>query len=364
MSNSGNGRGIDLDLASLAGEGAQQKVERREGSEPLPYDVYGQVPSEGGTETTYYGRPAIKEPVWIWSVPAYFFVGGATGAAATLGAVAQAIDNDGLRPLVRNCRVLSAAGGALGTFFLVIDLGRPERFLNMLRVFRPSSPLNVGSWILSATSALAFSAAVAERSSGAVRRIGDLAGLGAGVTGIPMAGYTAVLLANTAVPLWQGTRRSMPLLFVSSSIASAAALLQMPDIDDRQERTLTAFDLMGSVAELAAAGLVGREAATVEEVGRSLNEGLGGTLWNASKYLSIASLGISLLPGGAAAKRRIGALLGIAGSLATRFAVFHAGKASSRDPRATFAMQRAGLGGKEATGRAAVTGPDGRRSDA
>jgi formate-dependent nitrite reductase membrane component NrfD len=357
MNRGGNGRGIDIDLASLTGEGAQQEVDRREGSEPLPYDVHAEVPSEG-EGATYYGRPALKEPVWIWSVPAYFFVGGAAGAAATLGAVAQAIDNDGLRPLIRNCRMLSAAGGALGTFFLIIDLGRPERFLNMLRVWRPSSPLNVGSWVLSATTGLAFSAAIAERSSGAVRRSGDLAGLGAGVTGIPMAGYTAVLLANSAVPLWQGTRRSMPLLFVASAVASAAALLQLPDIDSRQERALSTFDLLGSVGELAAASLVGREAARVEEVGRSLNEGLGGTLWNASKYLSLASLAVSLLPGGTAARRRVSALLGILGGLATRYAIFHAGKASSRDPRATFAMQRAGYGGKEATGRAAVTGPE------
>src|SRR5438874_11336372 len=88
----------------------------------------------GRQDPSYYDRPVLKEPVWKWYVPAYFYVGGAAGAAATLGAAAQLADRRGLAGLIRRCRWIAAAGGAVGTGLLVVDLGRPERFLNMLRV--------------------------------------------------------------------------------------------------------------------------------------------------------------------------------------------------------------------------------------
>src|SRR5947209_16363355 len=87
----------------------------------------------------YYGLPLLKEPVWTWEVPAYFFVGGAAGAAAMIAAAAQIA---GGRPdLVRDARWLAAGGAALSTPLLISDLGRPERFLNMMRVFKPQSPM-------------------------------------------------------------------------------------------------------------------------------------------------------------------------------------------------------------------------------
>src|SRR5688572_10998726 len=97
---------------------------------------------------TYYDQPMLKRPVWIWSVPVYFYVGGVAGAALVLGAAAQTVDAPGLRGLIRKCRWIGAIGHGLGTFLLIIDLGRPERFLNMLRTFNPRSPLSVGSWVL------------------------------------------------------------------------------------------------------------------------------------------------------------------------------------------------------------------------
>ena len=88
--------------------------------------------------TTYYGLPVIKEPVWTWEVPAYFYVGGAAGAAATIGATLQVLDGDNSELLVRRCRDIAAAGTLAGSALLISDLGRPERFLNMLRVFKPA----------------------------------------------------------------------------------------------------------------------------------------------------------------------------------------------------------------------------------
>jgi hypothetical protein len=228
----------------------------------------------------------------------------------------------------------------------------------MLRVFRPSSPMSVGSWVLAGIAPLAGAAALTAGSGGLLGTAGDTAGLGAGALGIPLAGYTAVLLSNTAVPVWQGTRRSLPALFVSSGMSTAASLLGMLDLNDREERVVRRFGIAGRAVDLVASRAVEREADRVDAVGKPLHEGLSGALWKASEALTAASLVSSLLPGKRTRLRRVveGAL-GAAGSLAMRFAVFHAGKASAREPRATFHQQRAGFGGAEVTGREAASAP-------
>lgn len=309
---------------------------------------------------TYYDRPVLKEPVWIWSVPAYFAVGGAAGAAAILGAAAQL--RGGLDELVGRCRWIAAAGTTVGTVLLVIDLGRPERFLNMLRVFRPSSPMSVGSWVLAATAGAATVSAVAHDRDGAVGVLGDTAGLGSGVLGGPLAGYTAVLVSNTAVPAWQGARRTLPLLFTGSSVAGAASVLQLFDLDRAEASAVRTFHVVGSLWELAAGEAVEREAGHVERVGRPYQEGASGALWKTAKVATGLSLATSLVPGLARWKRVVAGVLGILGAFLVRFSVFQAGKVSSRDPRATFGSQRAGRGALEVTGTAGVTGPGDERA--
>ncbi len=108
------------------------------------------VNSEISEAHGYYGLPTLKAPVWTWEIPAYFFVGGAAGAAAVIASTARLA---GGRPdLVRDARWIAAIGGAISPPLLVADLGRPERFLNMLRVFKLQSPMSVGAWTLVAFS--------------------------------------------------------------------------------------------------------------------------------------------------------------------------------------------------------------------
>jgi formate-dependent nitrite reductase membrane component NrfD len=285
---------------------------------------------------TYYDLPAIKEPVWIWAVPAYFYLGGAAGAAATLGAAAQR--KPGLRGLVRRCRRIAFVGSATGAVLLIIDLGRPERFLNMLRVFRPTSAMSVGSWLLAAFNGLIGTAVTLEG-----RVVGELAGLAAGAAGAPLSGYTGVLLSDTAVPLWQGSGTTLPVLFVASGVSAASSLLDLTDLSEAERKVVRRYGLAGQAAEVAAMLALESEADRVESVGKPLKTGLGGSLWKAAKALAGVGLFLSLIPQ-TEGRRKLSGLVGSLGSLAVRFAIFHAGKASARDPRATFDQQRAGLG--------------------
>jgi formate-dependent nitrite reductase membrane component NrfD len=109
--------------------------------------------------TSYYGRPVVKPAPWGHDIAAYLFLGGLAGGSALLAAGAQLTGRDTLR---RNCRLAAISAVGLGTVALVRDLGRPERFLNMLRTIKLTSPMSLGSWILSAFSAGAGVAAAAE----------------------------------------------------------------------------------------------------------------------------------------------------------------------------------------------------------
>jgi formate-dependent nitrite reductase membrane component NrfD len=298
-----------------------------------------EITAEPETSTTYYERPAIKEPVWTWEVPAYFYVGGVAGAAAVIGAALQLLDDES-EALVRRCRDIAALGGAAGTLLLISDLGRPERFLNMLRVFKPTSPLSVGSWILALASSMSVAAAVSSRMSGLAKRLGDLAGVGAGVAGLPLSGYTAVLVSDTVVPIWRESRKSLPMLFVASSTGAACSVLEAGAFTEKELEAVRRLGTIAQVAELVATKAVEREAGRVERVARPYNEGVSGTLWKASTSLTVTSLAVDTITGSKRGGRVAAALLGTVGSACLRVAVWQAGRVSARDPRATFELQR------------------------
>jgi formate-dependent nitrite reductase membrane component NrfD len=300
------------------------------------------------TDPTYYDKPAIKPPVWIWSVPAYFYVGGVAGAGMVLAFAAQMLAESRLRDFEERCRWIGAVGGGIGTAFLIHDLGRKERFLLMLRVIRPTSPMSLGSWVLAAATPLSAGSALLTFAHGALMRtVGQVAGIGAGLLGLPLATYTAVLISNTAVPVWQQSRRILPLLFGASSMAGLASVLDLMELNETERHVSRYFGTIGRVAELAAGAVMEREVARVPRVGRSLHEGVAGALWTAAKVATASSLIVSLLPGQTRGKRIAAGVLGTVGALCLRFAVFHAGRASSLDPRATFYQQRAGYGAAE-----------------
>jgi len=323
-----DGRNIDPALGTLLGEGSGQEVTVQEKRYP-PH-----VPPQEPGDPTYYGHAVIKKSVWSWSIPLYYYVGGATGGCAVLGAAATAMGRESFPRLVVRSRWIAFAGATISGALLIYDLGRPSRFLNMLRVFRPTSPMNLGSWVLTGFGGLAGASAVMPGA------IGDAAGLGAGVFGLVLSGYTGVLVANTVVPVWQRPRRTLPPLFLASAAASASSLLDFFDLSPAEERAVTAFGVMGKLVDLACCQIAEEQVAEVPEVVRPLREGLSGFLWNAGKALSAASLVLSLAPGSSRRKGRWIGVLGTAGALCLRFGIHYAGQASAQNPRATFHQQR------------------------
>lgn len=189
------------------------------------------------TAPGYYALPLLKEPTWTWEVPVYFFVGGAAGASAVIGAAAKRSALDGeAETLSRDARWIAAAGGALSGALLTADLGRPGRFLNMLRVFKLQSPMSVGAWTLTAFSTAASAAAFADLAkrqvgpSVPVAVIGDAAEMLAAATGLVMVTYTGVLIGATAIPVWHEDVRLLPIHFagVRPGVGSVDARARRP----------------------------------------------------------------------------------------------------------------------------------------
>jgi formate-dependent nitrite reductase membrane component NrfD len=279
----------------------------------------------------YYSYPALKPPVWTWEVPAYFFVGSAAGAAALIGAVARRAG--GPDTIVRDARWIAAAGAALSPPLLISDLGRPERFLNMLRVFKLHSPMSVGAWTLVAFSTAAAASAFADLACRATngrlpaRVVADASGVLAAGAGVVLSTYTGVLLGATAIPVWSRNAVWLPPHFGASGLGSAVSMLELLGHHDR---ALNTIGIGTASAETALAARVEMHADPAMHAGR---------LSLAASVLSgPLPLLLRLLGGHSTAARRAAAVATIAGSILTRAAWVAAGKVPvgpiTRSPRA------------------------------
>lgn len=285
---------------------------------------------------SYYGRPILKEPAWRQpDVPLYLFLGGTAGACASLGALAGPA---GRPALARSTRLVAAGAATASVVALVHDLGRPSRFLNMLRVLKPTSPLSVGSWILAPFSGLTAVTAALEM-TGRLPRISRLTGAAAGMLGPAMCTYTAVLLSDTATPAWHEARHDLPVLFAGSALASGAgaALLATPPTQAGPARRVA---LAGAVAELVAARRLEHGLGLVSETYRT---GRPGRLLRAARALTAAGAGLSLAGRRSRVASAAAGAAYLAAGLCTRFGVYGAGVASARDPRYVVIPQKAGL---------------------
>jgi formate-dependent nitrite reductase membrane component NrfD len=288
--------------------------------------------SENGFRS-YYGRPVIKEPTWTWEIPTYFFTGGLAGASSVLSTTARLTGNE---RLARTSLYIGAVADIVSPALLISDLGRPERFHHMLRVVKVRSPMNVGSWVLLVSGASSTAAAALEL-LGRLKPVKLLAEAAATLTGPPLATYTGVLIADTAVPLWHEGRHELPWIFAASAAASAgaAACLFVPAREAGPARRL-------AVAGVVAEGLLMQ---TMElrlgKLGEVYRQGAAGRLSWAAKGLAAA--GATLLARRGERSRAAlaaGGALVCAGELCLRWAVFKAGSQSAHDPKYVVEPQR------------------------
>ena len=282
---------------------------------------------------SYYGQPVIKEPTWTWEIPCYFFTGGLSGASSVLSTSAKLFGNE---KLSRTALYIGAVGDAISPLLLIYDLGRPERFHHMLRVFKVTSPMNVGSWVLLVNGGASNTAAILEL-LGILRPIKLLAEFVAALFGPPLATYTGVLVADTAIPVWHNARQELPWIFGASAAASAgaAASIFLDPSEAGPARRLA----------VAAVGVEGALMQTMElrlgEVGEVYHKGTAGKLALAAKALAGGGAALLATKGRkSSAAATLGGALVCAGELCLRWSVFKAGVQSARDPKYTVKPQR------------------------
>lgn len=307
----------------------------------------------------YYGLPPIHKPHWGWEIVAYFFLGGLSGGSYVVASLADLVGGAAGRRIARAGRYLSFATLLPCPVLLILDLGRPERFLHMLRVVKLRSPMSVGTWGLLAFSGFAtLSALIQAAEDGLLGRAAPgralaalparsvgLAGSGAGFF---LGGYTGVLLAATAVPLWAKNATLMGPLFLTSALTNgnAAIALLLAATGDADERTLAPLERLELLVLLMELGLLLTfERRLGPTIARPLTDGRYGLLYRVGVLglglgvpLALGAKGVLLGGKPSRGPTVLSALLTLAGGALFRHLMVMAGKASADDPAATFAF--------------------------
>jgi formate-dependent nitrite reductase membrane component NrfD len=248
----------------------------------------------------------------------------------------------GRERLAKTALYVGAAADVVSPVLLISDLGRPERFLNMLRVFKVTSPMSVGSWVLLVSGGASNTAAVLEY-LGKLKRVKVAAEAVSFLAGPPLSTYTGTLLADTAIPVWHEARRELPWLFgaSASATAGAATTLFVPPEEAGPARRLA---VLGALGALGWKEVMQRRLGFVGEV---YEQGEAGRYGRVSKGLTAAGAALLAVKGRRSRAAAItGSALVLAGELALRWSVFKAGFQSARDPRYTVIPQRERLAAK------------------
>ena len=321
------------EIRRAAAEGAQSPGAQRPSAAASPAST-----SPAPAQESYYGLPVLKKPMWTWEVPLYFFLGGIAGVSACIAFAAQLFHGD--PALIRAALWMGLLGAAICPALLIADLGRPSRFLNMLRVFKLRSPMSMGAWILVAFSGCIFLAVVTHELilHGYtaplwinLRWIGELT---AAITGLLLASYTGVLIGATAIPVWSQNREILPPHFLTSGLGSSSGILELFGF------MVPTTQILGFVASGLETLLDIFLEVRKRPVDAPLHHGKSGwTLRVAGFVEGPASLLLRLFLGGRPGGRYAAAVCFIAGALLSRYGWIWAGRASAEDPHALFQLQ-------------------------
>lgn len=290
-------------------------------------------------EGTYYGLPALKAPPWTWQVPLYFFIGGIAGMSGCVAFIAQLFRSEA--GLIRVSLWTALLGAAICPALLIADLGKPARFLNMLRVFKFRSAMSLGAWIMVAFSGCAFLAVFCFEfllhgfASPILVAMLWLAEASAAVTGLLLASYTGVLIGATAIPVWSENRRLLPAHFLTSGLGCAAGILELVGF------LIPATQILGFIASGNETLIELKLLVRKHSVDAPLHHGRSGrTLLIAGLLEGPAALLLRVFWGSISTGRCAAATCFIIGALLSRYAWIWAGRASAHDPDALFQLQR------------------------
>jgi formate-dependent nitrite reductase membrane component NrfD len=319
--------------------------------------------TEGRTAPS--GRAVIKEPVWKPEIPLYFYVGGLAGASAGLALLSDLRGDEGV---ARRAWLTALAGAAVSPALLISDLGVPRRFLHMLRLFKITSPMSVGSWVLAGFGTATAPAALHAVTGGRLGVPGRVAQVASAVLGLPLAAYTGALLANTSVPAWHEARQELPFVFTTGAAMSAgAAATMLAPLDEAVAARRLAVG--GAATELVLITVMERRLKAAG-VGDAFHEGRVERYDRAATVLMVAGGALLTVLGGRSRAAAVaGGALITAGAVAERWAVFRAGFRSAARVEDTVEPQRARISSGERRGAARATprvpalaaSPDGHR---
>jgi Polysulphide reductase, NrfD len=319
-------------------EEIRRQAETRDHLRIVGPEVEGAPFPQANGENGYYRTPLLKQPPWTWEIPLYFFVGGASAAAGIIGAIADYTGAD--RKLIRHARWIAASGSVISPALLITDLGRPARFLNMLRVFKPQSAMSIGVWTLLGFSSGAAATALAdfmqERYGPSLPlRVLENAGQVASLAfGLPFSNYTGVLIGATSIPVWNHSAADLPVHFGASGLGAAVGLLEL--MGNRRHSALEALALGAAIFETV-------EGLRIEMRSHAelapLKRGASGWITRAGGVLSgpfpLLLRAASIFGEGKHARSltRFASWSAVAGSLLTRVGWVYAGHVSARDWR-------------------------------
>jgi hypothetical protein len=295
----------------------------------------GPIPCKPG----YYGQPVVKPPVWTWEIPLYFFLGGTAGMSAVIASGALLFHHVDLARVAM--WVAALAGTILSPILLIMDLGRPRLFLNMLRVFKHRSAMSMGAWILSLFGACAVPGLIVlelyihQIFPGALDQLLRIAAgifiFGSSIFGTLLATYTGVLIGATAIPAWFLHRVLLPIHFGTAGLGSAAALLELLG------HRIPALNLLGFYAAAVETALwIWLSVDKHGVADRAIHEHGSGWLIRIGEILTgplaLALRFFSFVP--------LAALSFLIGALVSRVGWIAVGKVSGSDPEAVFAAER------------------------
>jgi protein NrfD len=271
---------------------------------------------------SYYGRPALKASPYRWKVALYTFLGGLAGAAQMIATLGDLVDRRRSRSFAKAGRRIAAVNGALvGPALLILDLHTPQRWYNMLRIFRRTSPMSIGSYVLTTFGAFSLLSLLP--------KVGRAAQVPAAIAGAGMASYTPALLASTATPLWSAAPRALGAEFASGAFASGAAALVLCSRQRSLEKIAATATLAYGVSALAAERELARQ-----RVERPLKRGKWARVHKTGLGLAVAlplaCFALNALAGRSRSRSTVGAAGILAGVFLSRWALFEAGNESAR----------------------------------